>query len=168
MTGLIHKDAATCVKFSCSLTDILDHLLPGIGVIVRTIDARHVHALPDQVVYQGIVSGGLTGQGHHDASRARMSGFSQDQVGIVRQNLKAFTESGIGEFGLYVERIPQRPAEHVNDILEIGKHMRFALPSDDRPASASLSCSGRRSSSRRARYWARLTILLVKVLSESV
>ena len=66
----VHQHAARPAEFALGATHVADHAAPGRRPVMRAIDARAVHALPEGIPHEGVVAGGLRRQGDHEPGPA--------------------------------------------------------------------------------------------------
>ena len=125
-SGQVHQYLAAAVRFHFRLPHEFDHFQPGFRCVVGAVDARTVHAAPDQLAHECIVGGSLAGEGHHDAHLAMCRRRAEQPVGLTAQQLSGFVEclcAVQNPFGLDV--LAGQRFQRVDDGIEIGQYVAF-------------------------------------------
>lgn len=133
-SGEIHMDQTFTTAHLGGGADVVDHHLPGGGVVMRAVDARDIHAAFDQILHKSSLTGGGTRQRDHDAHAPLFRLLAKQSLGILLQTL---VTTAIGAPGSDQRRIGRTHAadriERLRDGIQRGDDVAFAAAERGKP-----------------------------------
>jgi len=132
----VHQNAAVALQFALGGTQVHDHPLPRLGIVVGAVDAHAVHAVAQELEHQTRVARGFARHGHHDATGTVWRWIAEQSSGAIAQQRRTVPECG--QPRIVAQRGPCPPAQPFEDPahgLEVAQNVRLRTPQRRQPES---------------------------------
>ncbi len=127
----IHRDARASTVAALRPPDVLDHLAPHGGVVVRAVDTGDVHAARRHRGNRQRLTGGIARQGDHDPRGARPRKRTEQRLGVrLQQVVSLGMADASGTWGWLVAVQPGKHRQHRFDRRE---NMGLGSPEGGQP-----------------------------------